>query len=227
MDRRGVQDGMKVQSSDGKSLGKVVSCGDASFMIEKGFFFPKDYTAGYDAVARIDRDQVWLTVSAEALQAGIIEAASPEVPMTKPAAESSAPAGASAEVRVPLAEEQVSVEKRIREAGRVDIRKEVVTEQKQVTVPVTREEVQVERVPAGPEAQAAEPGAFQSGKVSVPVMEEEVEIKKRPVVREEVRVSKTPRQGEVRAETEVRKEEARIGKEGDIGPTKGEPDEEP
>jgi uncharacterized protein (TIGR02271 family) len=96
-----------------------------------------------------------------------------------------------------------------RQTGEVRVHKDVVTEHKQVSVPVTREQVHVERVPAkGTEA----PGeaAFKDETFSMPVREEEVEIRKRPVVKEEVRVGRTRRQEERRADADVRREEARI-----------------
>ena len=61
----------------------------------------------------------------------------------------------------------------------------------------------------------------------MPVREEEVEIHKRPVVKEEVRVSKTPRREERRAEGEIRREDVKIDKEGDVregGGSIGEPE---
>ena len=56
-----------------------------------------------------------------------------------------------------------------------------------------REEVHVERVPASASAKDTDlgPDAFKERTVTVPVREEEVEVTKRPRVREEVRVSKS------------------------------------
>lgn len=203
MERRGVQDGMKVRSSDGTNLGKVVGCGEETFIIEKGFFFPKDYTARYDQVAEIRDGEIWLAEPGERLLEG--------VPVT----------GAVEEVRMPLAEEQIIAEKRVEKAGEVRVHKDVKVEEKQVTVPVTKEEVHVERVLASAEPRAGE-ATFKEGTVSVPVYEEEVEIRKRPVVREEVRVAKTAHEEERRATAEVRKETAEIEKEGGL-PTRGAP----
>jgi len=78
-----------------------------------------------------------------------------------------------------------------------------------VTVPVTREEVRVERVPAGRDASAGE-SDFASQDVAVPVMEEEVTVSKRPVVREEVRISKQSRQEQRPVRAQVRREEVEI-----------------
>ena len=91
------------------------------------------------------------------------------------------------EVSIPVSEEQLRVEKRKRKTGEVRVSKNVITEEKQVNVPVTREEVRVERVPSGRQASESD-ARFAREDVSVPVMEEEVVVSKRPVVREEVRI---------------------------------------
>ncbi|MGC3997519.1 MAG: DUF2382 domain-containing protein [Anaeromyxobacter sp.] len=227
MDTRGVREGMTVHSADGEKLGKVIECGSADFVIEKGFFFPKDYLVRYEQVGAVEGDDVRLAIPAgtlrEAGETGLGAASvgglsSGEGASTMDRLREGTAAGLGAtsqdETRIPVAEEELVAEKREREAGRVQVRKEVVTEQKQLTVPVTREEVHVERVPA--EGQPADAAAFQQGTVSVPVREEEVEIRKRPVVREEVRVSRARRQEERRADADVRREEVHVEKEGDI-----------
>ena len=67
-DRSQVREGMIVYSSDGEKLGKVQSCDAAMFIIEKGFFFPKDYVARYDDVRSIDDDEIRLAMSKQAFQ---------------------------------------------------------------------------------------------------------------------------------------------------------------
>ncbi len=69
-DRRGVQGGMTVYSQDGEKLGTVQVCEDRSFVIEKGFFFPKDYVAMYSDVAEIRDGAVWLARGRESLTEG-------------------------------------------------------------------------------------------------------------------------------------------------------------
>jgi uncharacterized protein (TIGR02271 family) len=106
----------------------------------------------------------------------------------------------------------------------VAVRKEVVTEHRQIDVPVTKEEVHVERIPASGATPA--PGGFEEKEIRVPVREEEVEVTKRPRVREEVRVSKTARQEERRVEGDVRREEARIEGQGGVKGYDAPPDDE-
>src|SRR6185295_16923040 len=60
---------------------------------------------------------------------------------------------------MPRSEERLDVSKERGESGRVRLRKHVVTEEQQITVPVTHEEVRVERVPAdGAAARIGEEG---------------------------------------------------------------------
>src|ERR687893_23706 len=78
---------------------------------------------------------------------------------------------------IELREEELRVE-----AGEVRLRKEVVEENKTVDVPVTREEVVVEkRSVAGRRPASGQVG--ENEEISVPVMEEQVQVEKTPVVR--------------------------------------------
>ena len=43
-------EGMTVYSNDGERMGKVTSLGDDYFLVEKGIFFPKDFTFRYDDI---------------------------------------------------------------------------------------------------------------------------------------------------------------------------------
>lgn len=225
MDRMDVREGMVVRSSDGEKLGKIVRCDEEAFVIEKGFFFPKDTIAGYHQIARIEGDELVLAIPGAALHEGAQGQGAREAGERRELGGEGlgerreagmAGVGASEQVRIPVAEEELVVEKRERQAGEVRVRKDVVTEHKQIDVPVTREEVNVERVPVERGEARGDEARFQEGTISVPVREEEVEIRKRPVVKEEVRVGKTVRQEERRADAELRREEVDIEKEGDL-----------
>jgi uncharacterized protein (TIGR02271 family) len=111
--------------------------------------------------------------------------------------------------RLELREEELRTEKERVQRGEVRLRKEVVTEQRNIEVPVTREEVVVERRPAvaGQEAR----GSIGEGEeIRIPIMEEEVRVEKTPVVREEVSLKKREVQDTQRVSETVRREEARI-----------------
>lgn len=94
--------------------------------------------------------------------------------------------------------------------GEVRLRKETITEDQNVKVPVTREELVLERVPVAGEQTA--PGA-QIGKeteIRVPLSEERVSIEKEPVVREEVKVGKREVTNVESYDEKVRREELRV-----------------
>jgi uncharacterized protein (TIGR02271 family) len=108
-----------------------------------------------------------------------------------PAQDISSPTTATSESahRLQLREEQLEVEKERLQVGEVRLRKEVVTEQRNVEVPVTREEVVIERHAATGEEPTE--GAIGGGEeVRIPLMEEEVRVEKTPIVREEVSIRK-------------------------------------
>ena len=111
------------------------------------------------------------------------------------------------ELRVQRSEEELRAGTREREAGAMRVRKRVRTDREQVRVPTRREEVSVERVPVDQEGTGAEIG---EDEVSVPVVEEEVVVDKRPVVKEEIRVRKDVVEDEEVVEEDVRKEEVDV-----------------
>jgi uncharacterized protein (TIGR02271 family) len=122
---------------------------------------------------------------------------------------------ADGQERLELREEQLDIDKRERQAGEVRLRKEVVTEQRNIEVPVTREEVVVERHPVQGR-EAADQTLDADEEVRIPIMEEEVDVQKRAVVREEVSVGKRRVQETKNVSDTVRREEARIESQGDV-----------
>ena len=111
------------------------------------------------------------------------------------------------ELRVQRTEEELRVGTQQREAGTFRVRKRVRTEHEQIEVPVKREEVHVERVPLSGEATEAEIG---EDEVVVPIIEEEVVVEKRPVVKEEVRIRKDVVEDTEVVEEDVRREEIEV-----------------
>ena len=112
-------------------------------------------------------------------------------------------------------EEELRVGKASRERGRARLRKYVVTEQVQQTVPVQREEVRVEREPIteGNLDDATDGPAISEEEHEVVLHEEEVVTEKRTVPKERVRMEKDTVTDERQVSEEVRKEQ--IEAEGD------------
>jgi uncharacterized protein (TIGR02271 family) len=207
-----IREGMKVRDANGEKMGSVALREADTFIIEKGFFFPKDYTVRDEYVADIRDGEVWLSLTGDELKAGggyAREGSAREGVRT----EGPTRAGTREETRIPVAEEELTAERHRAKTGDVAVRKHVTTEQKTVSVPVTREEVHVERVPADREARAGE-ADFERGEVRIPVHEEQVEVHKRPVVREEVRVGKTSETHEEQRTGKVRKEQVEVDERG-------------
>jgi len=165
IERSQIREGMTVYSADGEKLGKVLTCDDQTFIVEKGFFFPKDYVARYEDVVEASGDEIHLQSGREALRSLDEIQGRPDADVTR------APIGASG------GSSGVG-------AG-------------QASVPAD----------AGLAAGAA---GFGAEPVSIPFREDEDEIRKRPVVQEEVR-SRAERVTEQRAaDAEVRKERVDI-----------------
>lgn len=109
-------------------------------------------------------------------------------------------------------EEELQVGTEQREAGRARLRKYVVTEQVQKTVPVRREEVRVEREPITDEnrEQAMSGAEISEDEHEVALHEEEVVVEKRTVPKERVRMTKDTHEDEREISEEVRKEQIEV-----------------
>jgi uncharacterized protein (TIGR02271 family) len=114
---------------------------------------------------------------------------------------------------VKLHDEELDVRKKPVSKGDVRVTKEVVTEHKTIDVPVTREEVVIERRPAGDRSASCSDIGKQE--VRIPVKEEEIEVQKRAVVREEVSVGKRKVQETRNVSGDVRHEKLKVEKTGD------------
>jgi uncharacterized protein (TIGR02271 family) len=115
--------------------------------------------------------------------------------------------------RVQLREEQLQVYKKPVQTGEARVRKEVVSEQKTMDVPVTREEVYIERHPASGPASDTPIGEGES--IRVPVSEEKVNVSKQTVETGEIALKKRQVQDSQQVSDTVRKEKAHIEREGD------------
>ncbi len=115
-------------------------------------------------------------------------------------------------------EEEVRVGTARHESGRVRLRKYVVTEQVQQTVPVSREEVRLEREPITDAnvTQATDGPAISEEEHETVLHEEQPVVEKRVVPKERVRLGKETVTEEAQVSEEVRKEQ--IESDGDLRP---------
>jgi|ERR1019366_2252834 uncharacterized protein (TIGR02271 family) len=109
---------------------------------------------------------------------------------------------------IQLLGEILRIHKETMNRGEARVRKEVITENQTIQVPVTREELVVERHPVSDTTPAT--SNIGEDEIRIPLTEERASIDKQTVVREEVSVGKRPVE-EVRDLTdEVRHEELRV-----------------
>jgi uncharacterized protein (TIGR02271 family) len=115
--------------------------------------------------------------------------------------------------RMTAYEEELAVEKRPVAKRDVNVRKEVHTEHKTIEVPVQREEVVIER-----RAPSADSAGSMSGhqEIRIPVREEQVNVQKVPVAKEDVVVGKRTVQDTKRVSADLRKEEIKVDADPDV-----------
>src|SRR3989440_6199131 len=118
------------------------------------------------------------------------------------------------EQRMQLREEQLRVGKQAVQTGQVGLRKEMVSDQQTVDVPVTHEEVVIERRPGS--GQPSDRPIGEGETYRVPVHEEQVTAEKQPVVREEIGLGKRQVQETKQVSDTVQREEAHIDRAGDV-----------
>lgn len=119
--------------------------------------------------------------------------------------------------QVNLYEERLIADKTRVKTGEVNVGKRVETETTRVDVPVERERVVVERTTPTDAGTAVRPGEadFREGEVArVEIYEEQADIHKEAVLREEVKIRKEVERDTVQAEEQIRREELDIDRQG-------------
>jgi uncharacterized protein (TIGR02271 family) len=228
-----VQEGMRVFTADGVRLGTVVGCGAETFVVERGVLRARDYVARYGDVVAVRDGEVHLGLTRDQVMPG---------PGSRAAAEGQRPEtlrtngfGESQDIVIPLAHEEVLPRIVLHEVGQLRVHKVVRTEVKHFSVSVRREELVVERVPAGalgsPHTEAAAgrpvPGEvrpFEEATFVIPLHEERVEFTKTAHVWQEVTIAKTTQEELRQVHTTVRRETAEVEAQGEVlhdGPVDG------
>jgi len=201
-----VHEGMDVLDRDGDKIGKAGETLGSYFNVDAGFLGSKEYYVPFDAIMETRDNEIYLNCDKDELD---------RMGWDHRPKETIGRSGRTDET-LQLREEELQARKTSVETGRVQLGKEVVEEQRTMEVPVTREEVYVERHPVE-RRPADEPiDASEKETIRVPVTEERVEVEKQPVVYEEVGVSKRVTQEKRQVSDTVRREELRTDKEGDV-----------
>lgn len=223
--------GDEVYGSDGEKVGTISDVQRDYIVVEKGFFFPTDYYIPVSAIASASAGQVMLNVTKDmALQSDW--QTMPEIVSTSTAttvtddvllrdqnltASRTATAGyevaAEDELSIPVMEEELTATVREQETGSVRIEKRVISEDRVLDVPVTEEQIRVERRVVDRAANAGDARAFEEIVIEVPLTTETVELQKQARVTGEVVVSKEAIEHTERVTGTVRREEVIVGDE--------------
>jgi uncharacterized protein (TIGR02271 family) len=206
-----VHEGMDVLDRNGEKIGKAGETLGQFFNVDAGFLGMKEYYVPFDAVTEVRDNAVYLNVDKGEID-GLGWDSRPEERQSA----TTTTTGRSETDTMRLREEQLHARTTPVETGRVQVGKDVVEEQRSIDVPVTREEVVVERHPVDRRPADRPIDATQSETIEVPVREEQVDVEKRPVVYEEVGVGKRTTQETQEVSDTVRREELRMDGGGDV-----------
>jgi uncharacterized protein (TIGR02271 family) len=213
-----LDDDIEVYDADGDKIGNAVEVNPDFIVIQApsgflGLGEPKYYYVSRSYVQREDEDDWYLSVDKDRLHEQEYQMAPAESAWTADWREGDYTGEerlTEGRTRLRRYEEDVDVDTVQRQAGEVVVNKRVVEDTKTVEVPVRREEVHVERRAVDdrePVGAGAASDAFSNESISVPVMEEQVEIHKtaRPV--EEIEITKTAEEDTRQVDATVRREE--------------------
>jgi uncharacterized protein (TIGR02271 family) len=205
----------EARGSDDEDLGEVKEIDEDYVLVQKGlinkekFYIPKNMAESYDgSVLRfnISKEEVRNRYMGESppvadqysssyKNADLTEKDTENIPK-------------ETDSRVPLIEERVNVSKR-ESAEEATVTKEPVTQTKTVEVPVTHEEVTIEKRPPKDRKYTSitsESPVESKTEIKIPLKREEVEVTKQPYVKEEVVVKKKPVTETRQVNEEVRSE---------------------
>jgi uncharacterized protein (TIGR02271 family) len=200
--------GLTVVGSDGDKVGKAIGYDGQYMVVEKGFFFPSDHYIPTSAISSVGDDEVYLSVTKdEVLNQGWDR--QPEGWVAADVNRADTVSTDAEALRVPVYEEDLTAVTRDVERGAVRVEKELVTEDRTITVPVTEERVRVTRVDANdPGAVGAD--AFEEGVIEVPVRGQEVDVQKTARKAGEVVVEKEAETRTMSVGGKVRREVVRV-----------------
>ena len=174
---------------DDSDFGEVQEVGQQYVLTQKGlvnkekFFIPKYLVQGFDG------DTLWFNASENDLQGWKRDSPPDNNEYSRYKTQESP---ADVETRIPLIEERLNVSKST-STSEATITKEPVTETKTVEVPVTHEELTVERRPASESTKTTTERPVQSKTdTKVQLNKEDVQVTKDAYVKEEVVVKKKP-----------------------------------
>lgn len=191
----------EARGKNDEDLGKVQEVGDTYVLVQKGliskekFYIPQSEVEGYDGDVlrfKISEDEIRSKYLGDMPLPPSVSS-SVDDNTNNNEEENIAKQEESESTRVPLVEEKLNVSKREVTYKEATLIKEPVTETKTVEVPVTHEELIVERRPpteATTSQKELKPPVTSREEIKIPLKKEEFEVKKEPYVKEEAVIKK-------------------------------------
>jgi uncharacterized protein (TIGR02271 family) len=190
----------EARGKNNEDLGEVQKVGDTYVLVQKGLINKERFHIPQDEVESYDGDVLRFKLSEDEIRSKYLGDVDPSVSSTSDndnanyvGEENKAGLEESESTRFPLAEEKLDVSKREVTYKEATLIKEPITETKTVEVPLTYEELIVERRPpteATTSQHQLKPPVNTREEIKIPLKREEVEVKKEPYVKEEVVLKK-------------------------------------
>ena len=190
----------EARGKNDEDLGEVQEVGDTYVVVQKGLINKEKFYIPQDKVESYDGTVLRFKISEEDARSEYLGDLSPPLStsidndnINNNTEEAEQKEFESESTRVPLIEEKLNVSKREVTYKEASLIKEPVTETKTVEVPLTYEELIIERRPpteATTSQRELKPPVTTREEIKIPLKREEVEVKKEPYVKEEVLVKK-------------------------------------
>jgi uncharacterized protein (TIGR02271 family) len=236
-----IEGGVELYTADGDRVGDVLEISPEFLVVDGGMFDGERFisrsaverTEGNSYYLNVGRDQLDSIAFTERPGSGSDTYATQDYTTTEQSVDSyrtstddyqtSTPTDTADSATIRVHEEELQATKGVQQVGEVQVRKDVVEEQRTLNVPVTREEVEVTRRVVDRDVSGTDSDAFQEGEtIRVPIREEVVEVTKTPRVVEELEIRKVAQQETQTVTDTVRKEVVDVDETGnarEIGTT--------
>ena len=201
----------EARGKNDEDLGEVQEVGDTYVLVQKGLINKEKFYIPQNEVESYDGDILRFRLSEEDIKSKYLRDSPPLLSSADSdnIEENSAKQEESESSHVPLIEEKLNISKREVTYKEATLIKEPVTETKTVEVPVTHEELIVERRPpteATTSQDELKSPVTTKEEIKIPLKKEEIEVRKEPYVKEEI-VIKKRRVAETKTITEEVKSE--------------------
>jgi uncharacterized protein (TIGR02271 family) len=186
----------EARGKNDEDLGEVQEVGDTYILVQKGLINKEKFYIPQNEVESYNGDILRFRLSEEDIKSKYLQDSPPllsSAHSTNGIEENQAKQEEYESIHVPLIEENLNISKREVTYKEATLIKEPVTEMKTVEVPVTHEELIVERRPpteATTSQDELKSPVTTKEEIKIPLKKEEIEVRKEPYVKEEIVIKK-------------------------------------